>query len=273
MNARYLRALLGALALCMTAVGAVAAPQYAVIDLGSSTDPGAGLIWQKRVAQLAAQNWPPTQASCINGLSNWIYAWYGSVAVGTACEPDGTEHAAKWTIDVATQTITLTDLGAPPNPESNAPGSASVYGFNKVGDFVGSASYIWGTSQPCPCFAQHGFIYNNGVWTDLTPIAGAHYDSMAEAVNDSHEVVGQTNTLSSSNDPAVLKRAFVYINGTMYNLTFFEMGGPTALLTDAYWIDCQGNIAAVGSPNSPNDNTVHNYLLVRQGPARTNCPK
>src|SRR5581483_4300407 len=133
MNARYLRALLGALALCMTAVGAVAAPQYAVIDLGSSTDPGAGLIWQKRVAQLAAQNWPPTQASCINGLSNWIYAWYGSVAVGTACEPDGTEHAAKWTIDVATQTITLTDLGAPPNPESNAPGSASVYGFNKVG--------------------------------------------------------------------------------------------------------------------------------------------
>ncbi len=269
MNARNLRALLGVLALSTTAVG-LAAPQYALIDLGASADPGGGLIWQPRVARLAAQDWPPTQAACTNGLSNWIYAWYGSVAVGTVCAPDGTEHGAKWTIDVPTQTVTLTDFGAPPNPDSSVSGSATVYGFNKVGDFVGVASYIWSTG-----FAQHGFIYNNGQWTDLTPIAGAHYDSKAEAVNDSREVVGQTTTISNAdpNNPALLKRAFVYINGTMYNLTFFLVGGPTALLSDAYWIDCQGNIAAIGNPNDSNFGTVHNYLLVRQGPPRTNCPK
>ena len=274
MKPRDLCALLGVLALSSTAVGLAAAPQYQLIDLGSATVAGAGLVWQPRIARAAAADWP-TAGACTNGSSSWIYAQYGNVAVGGSCANGGGDRAAKWTIDVATQTITLTDLGVLPSPDVNngtAQGSAMVYGFNNVGDFVGSGAYVYGTSQPCPCFAEHGFIYNNGQWTDLTPIAGAQYDSKAEAVNDSHEVVGQTTTISSVNQ-ALLNRAFVYIDGTMYNLTFYVMGGPTALLSDAYWIDCQGNIAAIGTPNTTGDKTVHNYLLIRQGSARTNCPK
>jgi hypothetical protein len=91
-------------------------------------------------------------------------------------------------------------------------------------------------------------------------------------VNDSREVVGTTTTLSSTTH-AILNRAFVYIGGTTYNLTFYLVGGPTVLLEEAFWIDCQGNIAARGVPASGSQLTNHNYLLVRQGPPRTNCPK
>ncbi len=81
--------------------------------------------------------------------------------------------------------------------------------------------------------------------------------------------MGSTQTISSTNQ-SVLQRAFLYTNGIMYNLTFYLVGGPTALLTDALWIDCQGNIAAIGTPASGGN--THSYLLIRQGAARTNCP-
>ena len=276
-NRRVFRALPAVLAVFATTVCLAAPPQYALIDLGSINAAGAGLFWKLRQGALAPSNWPSTAGVCQNGTSSWVWATYGNVAVGGTCAPapkGATDDAAKWTI--SGQTVTLTDYGVLPAPDTAmAGGSATFQGFNTVGDFVGSGAYTYGgTSAPCPCFASHGFIYNNGQWTDLTPIAGYEYDSNAEAVNDSHEVVGQTTTISSTGDQALLKRAFVYIDGTTYNLTFYVVGGPKAFLQDAYWIDCQGNIAAVGLPNSPGSNaTLHNYLLVRQGPARTNCPK
>ena len=89
-------------------------------------------------------------------------------------------------------------------------------------------------------------------------------------MNDSREVVGSTNTISSATGE-VLNRAFVYIGGKMYNLTFYLVVGSTALLQDAYWIDCEGDIAAIGTPAG--GRTTHSYLLVRQGTPRTNCPQ
>ena len=87
--------------------------------------------------------------------------------------------------------------------------------------------------------------------------------------HNSREVVGWTQTISSTTGQ-VLQRAFIYTGDTMYNLTFYLAGGPTVLLSDAYGIDCQGNIAATGVAAS--GGTQHNYLLVRQGTARTSCP-
>ena len=55
----------------------------------------------------------------------------------------------------------------------------------------------------------------------------------------------------------------------MYNLTFYLVGGPTVLLSEAMAIDCQGNIAAVGVPAA--GGSEHSYLLLRQG-TRRNCP-
>jgi len=204
-------------------------------------------------------------------VAPYIEAQYGNVAVGATCEPDYGNQAAKWTV-ASDGTVTLTDLGRLPGAggDVNGPYSAA-YDFNNVGDIVGvSQSNAEQNHAGCPCVALHGFIYNNGTWTDLVPIAGPAYESIAYAVNDSHEVVGVTDTISSTTGE-VLNRAFVYIGGTMYNLTFYLVGGPTVLLSSALWIDCQGNIAAVGTPAA--GGTTHNYLLVRQGAARTNCPK
>jgi probable HAF family extracellular repeat protein len=148
---------------------------------------------------------------------------------------------------------------------------ASALDFNTLGDIVGYSNSVYDTAvQPSHEVAIHGFIYNNGNWTELIPIAGVNYHSAAEGINDSREVVGTTDTISSVTG-AVLQRAFMYVGGTMYNLTFYLVGGPTVLLSDAYGIDCQGNIAAIGTPAA--GGRTHSYLLVRQGPARTTCPQ
>ena len=257
-----LGALLLALPLFATAFGQTAAPQFALIDLGPTTIAGSGLPWQARQSTPAPSSWPSTGGNACS--ANYIYVEYGSVAVGSTCQAGMAEHAAKWTNSAGT--ITLTDLGVLPGAISGTVGGpdSEAWGFNNVGDIVGG-SYSSSGSSHAPYVAQHAFLYNSGGMTDLGVIAGPEYNSLAEAVNDSHEIVGTTNTLSSA-DGSVLSRAFLYTNGTMYNLTFYLVGGPTVLLSDAYWIDCQGHIAAVGTPASGGN--THSYLLVRQGAAR-----
>jgi hypothetical protein len=273
MNRRVITALFGAVSVSIAAVGLAAAPQYAVIDLGSTGVAGAGLVWQDKLGQPAPSTWPyPTGNGCTSGQGNSIYAEYGSIAVSaSACAGDFGTQAVKWTVAPG-GTATVTYIRRLPGAISDVNGPFSLaYDFNNVGDIVGESQSNTGTNHPgCPCIAVHGFIYNNGTWTDLVPIGGAEYNSVAYAVNDSHEVVGSTQTVSSSTGLA-LERAFVYTGGQMYNLTFYLVGGPTVLLSNAYWIDCQGNIAAVGTPAA--GGSTHSYLLVRQGAARTNCPE
>lgn len=263
-------ALLVALALCSNAFGQSVAPQFAVVDLGPITIAGAGLAWQVVLPTPAPPDWPSTGGSSCYGVStNQVYAEFGSEAVGSTCTTTPNLHAAKWTFGASG--LTLTDLGVLPHafgaPNAGGPSSEAV-AFNNVGDIVGGSDSAYpayrSPSQP----AQHAFVYTNGVMTDLGAIAGQNYSSGAESVNDSHEIVGNTQTVSSASG-AVLQRAFLYTNGTMYNLTFYLVGGPTVLLSDAKWIDCQGNIAALGTPAAGGD--THSYLLVRQGTAR-NCP-
>lgn len=272
MNAIHLRVLLGALSLGVSAVGVAAAPQYALIDLGSTEVAGSGLVWQTKQSRLAPDNWPSSGGTqCSGGTPvNTIWAQYllPNMAVGATCEAGGGQQAAKWLVS----NDALTDLGRLPGALTDANGPFSVaYDFNNAGDIVGqSQSSARSYRTACPCVALHGFINNNGAWTDLVPLAGGKYDSVANSVNDSHEVVGSTNTVSSATGE-VLNRAFVYTGGMMYNLTFYLVDGPTALLQDAYWIDCEGDIAAIGTPAA--GGTTHSYLLVRQGTPRTNCPQ
>jgi hypothetical protein len=275
MNTSYVRALLGALSLGVSAASVAAAPQYVLTDLGSTTVAGAGLVWQIQQYQLAPPNWPSSGGTqCTGGTStSYIWAQYplSNIEVGATCEPTKGQQAAKWVVNGGS--ATLTDLGRLPGALTDANGPFSVaYDFNNVGDIVGqSQSSSPSYSAECPsCVALHGFVYNSGTWTDLVPIAGPGYESIANSVNDSREIVGWTNTVASTTGE-VLNRAFVYIGGTMYNLTFYLVGGPTVLLQNAYWIDCEGDIAAIGTPAA--GGTTHSYLLVRQGTPRTNCPQ
>ncbi len=275
MNANSPCALFVALSVGVSAIGVAAAPQYVLIDLGSVEVAGAGLVWQIPQYQLAPPNWPSSGGTqCTGGISGgYIWARYplSNIAVGDTCESVRGEQAAKWTVSGGN--ATLTDLGRLPGALTDENGPFSVaYGFNNADDIVGqsqssSPSYANGCTS---CVALHGFVYNNGSWTDLVPIAGAQFESIANSVNDSHEVVGWTNTAATTTG-ILLNRAFVYTGGMMYNLTFYLVGGPTALLTNAYWIDCEGDIAAMGTPAA--GGTTHNYLLVRQGSPRTDCPQ
>jgi probable HAF family extracellular repeat protein len=263
-----------ALALCSSAFAQAATPQFALVDLGPTTVAGSGLPWLTVQPTPAPSNFPSTASSqgsaCYGVAVNLIYAEYGSEAVGSTCLTTPNPHAARWTSIFSSPT--LTDLGVLPGALDSAgdggPVSAAT-AFNNVGDVVGSSNTKYFAYNTGFRIAQHAFLYNSGVMTDLGAIAGPNYYSGATSVNDSHEVVGSTNTISNANG-SVLNRAFLYTNGTMYNLTFNLVGGPTALLTNALWIDCQGNIAAVGTPAS--GGSTHSYLLMRQGAARTSCP-
>jgi probable HAF family extracellular repeat protein len=245
-----------------------------VTDLGSTTIAGSGLIWQVPQGTAAPPNFPSTPSlagyPCFSTATNEIYAQYGNEAVGTTCLTGPGTHAAVWTWTAGSNPV-LKDLGALPGaisgPSTDGPVS-EAHGFNSVGDIVGASDSQYSEYRNDFNAAYHAFLYNNGVMKDLGSLAGVNFSSEANSVNDSHEIVGATNTISSV-DGSILSRAFLYANGTMYNLSFYEVGGPTVLLTDALSIDCQGNIAAVGTPAS--GGTTHAYLLVRQGTART-CP-
>ena len=257
-----LAALLLAVPLSAIAVASTP-PQYAVVDLGVQ-EAGEGLPWQALLATPTPPSYPTL------GGSAYIYASNTLADVGYSASSSSGAHAVRW-VTVNGKT-TITDLGVLPNAyEPNDPAVSFAFGLNLLGDIVGSSDTGYTVNSPASMqTAPHGFWWRNGVMTDLGTIAGNNYMSGAEGIDDSEEIVGWTNTISSVNGE-VLNRAFVYIGGTMYNLTFYLVGGPTVLLSDATAIDCQGNISAVGVPAA--GGSTHTYLLVRQGAARTNCPQ
>jgi probable HAF family extracellular repeat protein len=262
-----------AVGLCSSAL-AQSAPQYSLMDLGPIVVAGSGLPWQtpQPTPQPGVASAASLQgASCYGTNTNEVYADFGYEFVGSTCLTTANTHAAMWTI-IPRQVPQLTDLGVLPGAfgrTGTGGPSAIAYGFNNEGAVVGVSDSQYPAYQGYQTPARHAFLWRNGVMTDLGAIAGQGYDSSAAAVNDSGEVVGTTSTISST-DGSVLSRAFMYVNGTTYNLSFYLTGGPTVHLSNALWIDCQGNIAANGTPLS--STTVHSYLLVRQGPARTTCP-
>jgi len=272
MRRSILGALLIASAFCSSAFGQTT-PRFSLIDLGPTTVAGSGLPWQaiKATPDTSLPTEAGTQgAACYGSSTNQIYAEYpdGEI-VGSTCLTTPNSHAAMWTF-IPGQFPKLTDLGVLPGALGSAGTggpSAAAIDYNNEGEIVGVSDTKYVLSNSGSRQAQHAFLYKNGVMTDLGSIAGPNYNSSASAINDSHEIVGSTSTISNV-DGSVLSRAFLYANGTTYNLTFFLTGGPTALLTNALWIDCQGNIAAVGTPASGSTAT-HSYLLIRQGTART----
>ncbi len=255
------------LALPLCALGAPS--QYSVIDLGLQ-DLGEGLLWPtpgQFCLPLDPNN--PTL-----GGKTCAVAFNSVAEIGSSVIPGQGMRAVMWTAAADGKNENLTNLGLLPNarqaPDGVGPNSSAL-GLNRIGDVVGQSDTGFASVKLPDALASHGFIWRSGVMTDLGAIAGNGYDSSAEGVNDSREVVGWTTTISSVNGQT-LQRAFIWVGGTMYNLTFSLVGGPTVLLSNATAIDCQGNIAATGTPASGGEGAVHSYLLIRQGAARTNCP-
>ena len=166
---------------------------------------------------------------------------------------------------------TRTDLGALASGQYS-----SAAGVNNKGDVVG---YSWigqtGSCTPSPYtpVIQHAFVSVNGKMTDLGNLADkTACNSTAEAINDTGEIVGRSDAITTANVP--VERAFLNAGGQMYSLTFLDWGDPAwgyVRLTDAVGINCNGWIAANGFDiRTPNVYRV--YLLIRKGPLRTECP-
>lgn len=256
------------LAVILPVIAVAGPPQYALVDLGVA-EGGEGLPWLGQVATPAPPSYPTL------GGSASIYSSNRLAQVGYSFIPEtlgGGVHAVRWTT-TTTRTV-ITDLGLLPNAgAAGRPPASFAYGLNLVGDVIGVSDTQYESAAPATTQSvSHGFLWNNGVMTDLGTIAGNGYYSTAEGVNDSREIVGSTNTISNVTGET-LTRAYVYIGGTMYNLTFYLAGGPTVLLSDATAINCQGDISAIGFPATGGSGRTHSYLLVRQGAPRTNCPQ
>ena len=101
---------------------------------------------------------------------------------------------------------------------------------------------------------------------DLAAIPG--WDSQANSINDSGEIVGWSDSLVNGSST---HRAFLYEGGKMLNLQFYIYDrDPNVRLTEAVGINCNGWIVANGfNIKSPDVSRV--YLLTPRGPARPQC--
>jgi probable HAF family extracellular repeat protein len=104
---------------------------------------------------------------------------------------------------------------------------------------------------------------------DLGNLAGVPgWYSQADGINDQGEIVGWADSNVSGMET---QRAFVYVSGQMYNLTFnVYQRDLNVRLTEAVAINCKGWIAANGYDIRTPD-TKRAYLLIPRGPASAGC--
>ena len=261
---------------------ALAAPQFTVTDLGPANRAGGGLLWHGVAGQ--AENYLPSLGGM--PITNVVYQEFGSLRVGSSeVDPEGRQvHAALWQ-SASSGGFTVTDLGVLPGATGDVTDDGPqsfAYALNSAGDVVGASQTAFPATSSDAYTVYHAFLWNSGAMRDLGTLAipnsnpqishgftSDNYSSQGEGVNDSHEVVGTSQAISSA-DNSTLQRAFYYADGTLYNLSFLLSGAPASLrLTDATGIDCQGNIAAVGT--DLNTGATHSYLLTRVGAPRS-CP-
>ena len=169
---------------------------------------------------------------------------------------------------------TLTDLGVLGNPNpSSSLGTSIAYGLNNKDDVVGQSLVNASSADPnCPnCLVSHAFLWRAGKLSDLGNLGSVPgWNSSATAINDAGEIVGSA-AANVNNQPT--PRAFVYVGGVMYNLTFTVYARDLNVrLVNAVGINCNGWIVANGySTATPTVNRV--YLLTPKAtPTRAGCP-
>jgi hypothetical protein len=262
MNRCWLRALLVTIPLCTDAIAGTP-PQYMAIDLGPIEEPGMGLeLLSPGVVQI------PEDPAALPSLGasppgNIITSEFRTTqAVGSSNFPGGGVHAVSWTWAFNGQ-MTITDLGVLPGAPVHSWSQANS--FTRNGMIVGASIAAFASVHGGP--AVHAFLYAGRI-IDLNTLAGVAYDSAAYAVNDSLEIVGQSDIVAGGG--AVEKHAFIYAKGVMYDANSLLVNTVLAPLTNAVGIDCQGNVAAVADPviEQNGGRTTHHFLLVRQGSAR-----
>jgi uncharacterized membrane protein len=258
------------LAVGLPALALAAGPTYTVVDLGTSP----GLEWapaQPMVANSAAK------IGSLGGGITYVYQQTSDASVGTSaladqgCQGGDLFHAFLF-VNGKMQDL----LGFPPECESAAlslNASHVVVGWSQMGiglsdiDAQGGihTAFVWrnGTMQALPSLLQPVSDFQEGLNT-----------SFAYGINNAGEIVGQTAQLLTTGD--IAHRAVVWESGAAAKPLElqFQLGklSHTLIFTTATAINCQGDIAVTGYPQSHGPGDVHAYLLVRQGTQRT-CPE
>jgi probable HAF family extracellular repeat protein len=147
---------------------------------------------------------------------------------------------------------------------------SDAFGINGTDEIVGSSAF--GDCSSNPAALPHAFLWKKGAgMTDLGTLAGAgQYQSGADGINDSGEIVGYSDINSQH-----VHHAFLYINGQMQDLNSLidpaDPLQPYVTLSEATAISCAGDIAAFGS-DSRDGSHQHGYLLLQEGAAQPPPP-
>ena len=223
-----------------------------------------GVLWTNPVLPEADSS----AAQAVNNASHvtgWSDAGQGTTP--DTAQPFGT-HAFLF------RNGTLLDLGALALT-SNGSDFSEGNGINNldavVGDSQTAIPAVNSRGQACAdCgVASHAFLWQAGTIQDLGTLGGvAGLDSRADAINDSGEIVGWSDTLVKGKSTQL---AFLYSGGQMLNLRSLVTGlDPNVRLTEAVGINCQGWIVANGF-NIKTPTVSQIYLLIRNGAPRQQC--
>lgn len=176
-----------------------------------------------------------TDLGDLGGTYSYAYDINGlGQAVGSAEMAGGTSHAVLFDVD-ANGTRRVVDL------EAGSSSHGTAYGINTQGQIVGG-TYFGGN-------CHKAFLYAGGAMTNLGNL-GTGCNSSADAINDSGQVVGWSNTSGFFTD-----HGFLYSNGNMADLG--TLGGSSSHALD---INSQGQV--VGWAFTLNDAAQHAFLYV-----------
>jgi probable HAF family extracellular repeat protein len=222
-----------------------------------------GVLW----ADPNLPDYAESAASAINGLGHIV----GSSNAGEGTDPNTAQpfgiHAFLYSAGK------MQDLGA--LALSNGADDSQAFGINTQDSVVGfsttaiPAKSSSGATCPNCGVASHAFLWRAGKMADLGNLAGVPgWYSQADGINDQGEIVGWADSNVSGTET---QRAFVYVSGQMYNLTFnVYQRDLNVRLTEAVAINCKGWIAANGYDIRTPD-TKRTYLLIPRGPASAGC--
>lgn len=234
-------------------------PAYQLIDLGNAN-------WES----LPWANPPPCN---LNGLDLQFIQCAGSktLLVGAIRTTNiDNQHAAVLGLATGVPFKPIVDLGSLPGSVWSA-----AHGVNNNNVVVG----VTGPLYPAPTSSTNAVDWTlaPGATPEFGPwlihnlgnlMHSPYYNAAAYSVNDAGEIVGSSQVILGNG--TVADRAALWVGANIFKLQNLLQNHPPVVLRGALWIDCQGDIAALGNPLAFPD-AVHFYLLKRIGSAR-NCP-
>lgn len=222
---------LGAVGVGSSATGINDRGQVAV-TAGPSPAPPRALLWSKKGGLLELGTLPGGVASYANGINN-LGQVVGSSNFGGV--PPSVYHAVLWT-----------KSGGPDDLGTLGGANSSAAGISDLGRVVGT-SYL-------PTYSQHAFLWTRkGGMRDLGTLPGGT-DSGAAAISIFGNVVGWSNSASSSN----LSHAFLWTPRTgIWDLNDLIPANSGWLLFSASGINAWGQIVGTGTIKGQ----AHAFLL------------